>query len=280
MLPLINIANLLKADSSNLVIVAALGGPDARDRYLQGHLEGALYANLDIDLAAHPDDPAVGGRHPLPTTKVFAKLLTRLGILPETHVVIYDDKNGANSAARLWWMLRSIGHENVQVLDGGLQAAIDSGAKLSTEIPIPKAGEPYPVPTKFSGTADIEEVKIAAHDDSRLVIDVRETPRYLGQTEPLDLIAGHIPGAINVPYLTNLDANGNYLAAEDLASKYKDTLGEVKPADVIVHCGSGVTACHTLLALAQAGIPDAKLYVGSWSEWSRRDLPIGKEERY
>lgn len=279
MAPLIDIAELLNTDRTNLVIVAALGGPDARDRYLQGHLEGALYANLDIDLAAKPIDAAIGGRHPLPTTKAFAQFLTRLGISPETHVVVYDDKNGANSAARLWWMLRSIGH-HVQVLNGGLQQAINSGVKLSTEIPIPKAGEPYPVPSKFSGTVDIEEVKKAAHDHSRLVIDVRETPRYVGQTEPLDLIAGHIPGAINVPYFSNLDNNGNYLPPADLASKYKETLGPVNPADLIVHCGSGVTACHTLLALEQAGILGAKLYVGSWSEWSRRDLPIGKEERY
>ena len=205
--------------------------------------------------------------------------MTRLGITLVTHIVVYDDKSGANSAARLWWMLKSIGHQHVQVLDGGLQAAINNGVKLNTEIPIPQAGEPYLIPHDFNGTVNIEEVKKAAHNDSRLVIDVRETPRYLGQTEPIDLIAGHIPGAINVPYLSNLDADGNYLPADTLASKYNEVFGEVKPADLIVHCGSGVTACHTLLALEQAGIQGAKLYVGSWSEWSRRDLPIGKEER-
>ena len=112
------------------------------------------------------------------------------------------------------------------------------------------------------------------------MIDVRETPRYLGQTEPLDLIAGHIPGAVNLPYVLNLDASGKFLPADILRSMYLDTIGDVAQEDVIVHCGSGVTACHTLLGMAYAGITEPKLYVGSWSEWSRRDLPMATSERF
>lgn len=281
MSPLIEINDLLLADKTNLVILDARGFAGAHDRYMAGHLDGALFVNLDPDLAAHTENAAEGGRHPLPSPEAFAEMLTRLGVTPESHVVIYDDKAGANSAARLWWMLKAIGHAQVQVLNGGVQAAIDHGITLSTEETVPTpASKPYPIPAGFSGTVNIDEVAKAAHDESRLVIDVRETARYLGQTEPIDLIAGHIPGAINVPFMNNLDASGKYKTAEELRADYTNTLGNVKPQDLIVHCGSGVTACHTLLALAHAGLPGAKLYVGSWSEWSRRDLPVGKEDRY
>ncbi len=281
MSPLIEITDLLLADKTNLVILDARGFAGAHERYLAGHLDGALFVNLDPDLAAHTENAAQGGRHPLPAPEAFAGLLTRLGITPQSHIVVYDDKAGANSAARLWWMLKAIGHPQVQVLNGGLQAAINHGVTLSTEETTPTpAGQPYPAPLGFGGTVDIDEVGKAAHNDSRLVIDVREHVRYIGQTEPIDLIAGHIPGAVNVPYTTNLDASGKYKPAEELRAGYTSALGNVKPQDTIVHCGSGVTACHTLLALEHAGLPGAKLYVGSWSEWSRRDLPIGRESKY
>jgi thiosulfate/3-mercaptopyruvate sulfurtransferase len=280
MSPLIEITDLLLTDKSNLVIIDARGFAGSYDRYLAGHLEGALFVDLDRDLAAVPDDAANGGRHPLPPVQKFADLLTRLGISPHTHVVVYDDKFGANSAARFWWMLKAIGHQQLQVLNGGLQSAIDHGVTLSIEIAVPKPGEPYPVSSEFKGTVAIDEVGQAAHNQGQLVIDVRENARYLGQTEPIDLVAGHIPGAINVPFNTNLDEKGRYRSADELKAAYTQTFGNVKPEDVIVHCGSGVTACHTLLALEHAGLPGAGLYVGSWSEWSRRDLPVGKENRY
>lgn len=278
--PLIDIDELIAVDQHNLVIVDARGGADAYERYMQGHLKGALFASLDDDLAAKPVDAADGGRHPLPSPDAFASFLTRLGVGPETLVVVYDDKAGANSAARLWWMLRAIGHQKVQVLNGGLQAAVDAGITLSTHAEAVKQNIPYPAPGGFNGIVSIDEVKEAAHNANRLVIDVRENARYLGRTEPLDLIAGHIPGAINVPFAGNLDENGKYLSSEELKAGYNAVFGNIKPQDVIVHCGSGVTACHTLLALEQAGLSGAKLYVGSWSEWSRRGLPVGKEERY
>jgi len=276
MQPLIEAAELKQLDPYTYTLIDARGFGNSRERYEQGHIEGALYVDLE-ELAAHPEDAAVGGRHPLPDVNEFATLLGSLGITPDTHVVVYDDKAGANPAARLWWMLRSVGHEKVQVINGGLQAAQDAGLNITTEVsPSPEATQ-YLLKQGFTGTASISEVEAAAKDNSRIVIDVRENPRYLGQIEPLDLIAGHIPGAINVPYNTNLGEGNRYISPEQLKANYEEAFDGVKPEQVIVHCGSGVTACHTLLALEQAGLPGAKLYVGSWSEWSRRDLPIETE---
>ncbi|MDT3404341.1 sulfurtransferase [Mucilaginibacter terrae] len=276
MKPLIEAVELKELDTYIYTLIDARGFGNSRERYEQGNIEGALYVDLE-DLALHPEDAAAGGRHPLPTVEEFAVLIGGLGITPDTHVVVYDDKAAANPAARFWWMLRSIGHQKVQVLNGGLQAAIDAGLNITTEISALPEATIYPLTQGFTGTASISEVEAAAKDSNRIVIDVRETPRYLGQTEPLDLIAGHIPGAINVPYNTNMGADNRYLSPEQLKANYEKAFGDVKPEQVIVHCGSGVTACHTLLALAQAGLPGAKLYVGSWSEWSRRDLPVATE---
>ena len=276
MQPLLEAEELKTLDKSTYTLIDARGFGNSRERYEQGHLPGALYVDLE-ELAAHPEDAANGGRHPLPAAKDFAALLGRLGVTPQTHVIVYDDKAGANPAARFWWMMKAIGHEQVQVLNGGLQAAIAAGITVTTEVPGAPQTTEYPAPMDYTGTVAIEEAGQAAQSAGRIVIDVRETPRYLGQTEPLDLIAGHIPGAINVPYLTNLGVDNRYLSAGELKLVYQDVLGNIKPEQVIVHCGSGVTACHTLLALEQAGLSGAKLYVGSWSEWSRRDLPIATD---
>jgi thiosulfate/3-mercaptopyruvate sulfurtransferase len=259
MQPLIEASELQQLAAGTYILIDARGFGNSRERYEQGHLEDALYVDLE-NLAAHTDNPAIGGRHPLPGTKDFALLLGNLGIAPQSHVIVYDDKAGANPAARFWWMLKAIGHEKVQVLNGGLQAAIDTGSTLSTAIPNQPKPNEYPIPACFQGTATIDEVAQAAQNSDNIVIDVREAPRYLGQTEPLDLVAGHIP-------------------ANDLRANYHQTLGNIKPEQVIVHCGSGVTACHTLLALAQAGLSGARLYVGSWSEWSRRDLPVATDSK-
>jgi thiosulfate/3-mercaptopyruvate sulfurtransferase len=261
------------------ILIDVRAGANAHERYLQGHLPNAIFATLDDDLAAHPADAAFGGRHPLPSLEDFAATLTRWGITPDSQVVVYDDKNAAMGGARLWWMMRSIGHTYVQVLNGGLKAAADEGVDLSTDNyqPTP-ANTPYPIPAEYSHTADIEEVEQAAGADNRVVIDVREGARYLGHTEPLDLVAGHIPGAVNLFYSNSLSPEGKYLTSQALASLYMDTIGDVKPEDVIVHCGSGVTACHTLLGMEHAGIKGPKLYVGSWSEWSRRDLPVATDK--
>ena len=235
--------------------------------YAMQHLKDAMHADLNADLAAVPDNPANGGRHPLPDTAVFGDVLGRLGITPQSHVVVYDDKNGALSAARFWWMLRAAGHEKVQVLNGGVTAAAKAGFPLSDLVGIPIPSEHYVFNEWKLPMAFIDEVEAAAMNDNRIVIDVRAAARYRGETEPLDPVAGHIPGAVNIPYESNLDAEGFFLGPEELESKYKIALEGINPQDAIVHCGSGVTACHTLLAMDYAGFPMPKLYVGSWSEW-------------
>lgn len=266
----------LRSLRGQIVLLDARSGKDAATRHEDAHLEGALHVDLDRDLAAHPEDPARGGRHPLPPIERFAALLGSLGIEPASRVVAYDDKAGANAAARLWWMLRAIGHRKAQVLDGGIEAGIAAGIPIERGVRRPEARPPYPAIGWALPTASADEVAAAARDRSRLVIDVREATRYRGESEPIDPIAGHVPGAINVPFVENLDARGRFLAPDALAAKYRAVLGDRSPSTVIVHCGSGVTACHTLLALERAGLAGAALYVGSWSEWSRSARPIAE----
>jgi thiosulfate/3-mercaptopyruvate sulfurtransferase len=278
MSPLIEITDPHILDGT-AIIIDVRAGADAHERYLAGHLPGAVFAGLDADLASKPADAAFGGRHPLPALEDFADTLARWGVTPDSHVIVYDDKAAAMGGARLWWMLRSIGHTNVQVINGGLKAATDAGVALATGEYQNTAVGPYPIAAAYTNTVDIEEVKKAAKDEGRVVIDVREGVRYQGITEPLDLVAGHIPGAVNLFYSTSLSPEGKYLTSQAVATLYKGTIGDVKPEDVIVHCGSGVTACHTLLGMEHAGISGPKLYVGSWSEWSRRGLPIATQEQ-
>ncbi|WP_374172405.1 sulfurtransferase [Flavobacterium tructae] len=259
------------SNSSEIILIDARAGINAEENYRREHLKGARYIDLNKDLATITTDPSNGGRHPLPSIEKFSEVLSKAGISPENHVVIYDDKNGSNAAARFWWMLRAIGHEKVQVLNGGLQEAVKAGFPANAEIETFKTTERYPISKWTLKTADIEEVEKARKNNENIVIDVRDKNRFDGLTEPLDLIAGHIPGAINIPFNENLDANGFYHSPEILKEKYSRIIGGKKPENIIVHCGSGVTACHTLLAMDYAGIPIPKLYVGSWSEWSRND---------
>lgn len=277
--PLISPEELLALHSSqNIILIDARAGINAEENYNNEHLQGARFVDLNRDLATVETNPSNGGRHPLPSVSKFSKVLAKLGILPSNHVIIYDDKNGSNAAARFWWMLRSVGHEKVQVLNGGLQAAKTIGYPISTETEHFDTAENYPIKDWQLGLVNIDTVETARNNDEFIVIDVRDKNRFDGLTEPLDLIAGHIPGAINVPFSENLDENGFYHAAETLAKKYSTLLGHIKPENTIVHCGSGVTACHTLLAIDYAGIPIPQLYVGSWSEWSRNDRPMATKE--
>lgn len=261
-------------DNEDFILVDARSGTEMREKFSEAHLQGAQWVDLETDLSEKSNDAAQGGRHPLPSADKFARLLGQLSIAPESHVVVYDDKNGANAAARFWWMLRALGHERVQVLDGGMQAAMNAG--FPTEVGAVKTipSSSYPADRWHLPMADINEVAQVAQASDAVVIDVRESGRYAGDFEPIDLVAGHIPGAINIPFASNLDADGSFLSPEKLKAKYTEALGNVTPDRVIVHCGSGVTACHTLLAMAQAGMDIPKLYVGSWSEWSRNDRPM------
>jgi thiosulfate/3-mercaptopyruvate sulfurtransferase len=269
--PIIQASELLQLYKSNdLVLIDVSSGKNAKLNYDEKHLEGALFVDLNTQLADIKEDFSLGGRHPLPNIKDFATTLSNLGIASKSHVVVYDNQNGANAAARFWWMLKAVGHENVQVLNGGFQEAEKLHFPTSSKMEIATKTKPYKVDGWQLKTAEIEEVEKVAEDKNYIVIDVRDPARYRGETEPIDLIAGHIPGAINVPFTENLDENGLFLTPTDLKNKYVTVFGNLKSENTIVHCGSGVTACHSLLAIAYAGLEIPKLYVGSWSEWSRK----------
>ncbi|MDO3424568.1 sulfurtransferase [Chryseobacterium sp. APV1] len=273
MLPIISPSELKNLPTENLIILDARAGKDVYENYLNKHIKAARFIDLDKDLAEIGENAAFGGRHPLPEIKKFAETISNLGISENNHIVIYDDKNGSNAAARTWWMLKAFGFENVQVLDGGFQNAEKEGVEFSScEESFEKADlihkERWLLPV-----SDLEAVENELTKQSSTVVDVRDSYRYRGESEPIDLVAGHIPGAINIPFSENLDENGNFLSPEILREKYSKLL-EGKPENLIIHCGSGVTACHTILALDYAGFKIPNLYVGSWSEWSRRE---GKE---
>jgi len=253
---------------TEIVLIDASAG--SKNRYDDNHLAEAIFADVNADLA-NIGDFAQGGRHPLPTFEQFAGVLAKFGIDRDSHVVVYDDKNGGNAAARLWWMLKAIGHEKVQVIDGGFQAAVDAGFPTNNQVRTVKQAKPYSISDWHLPLSDINEVESVAQRDDYMVIDVRDANRYAGLTEPIDLIAGHIPGATNIPFTENLDEKGFFLTPAELKDKYSTALTGIEPAHTIVHCGSGITACHTLLALDYAGLPMPKLYVGSWSEWSRNN---------
>ena len=228
-----------------------------RDSYERGHIPGAVFVDLDRDLAGDEGD----GRHPLPPISEFVDTLGRLGLEPDDDVVVYDDQGGA-VAARMWWMLESIGHRGqVQVLDGGLGEWVDRGLELETGSETPERTT-YPAITAFTG--------VVRHDDleGRFLADLRSPERYRGEVEPVDPKAGHIPGAVNYPLAGNLD-EGRFRTSSDLAEIYRDF-----PDNGIVSCGSGVNACHGALALVLAGKPMPDVYIGSFSDWSWRDLPV------
>ena len=263
-------------NQENLIIIEAGSGGISRENYQKKHLPNAFYLDLNDDLAKPTKNPAAGGRHPLPDVVIFEKSLEKIGLSKDAHIIIYDDKNGANASARLWWMLRSTGFEKVQVLNGGLQAAEKLGLETTSEIPVAKNSESLKLTSWNLPTKNLEEVKTATTNSENLIIDVRENARYNGETEPIDLIAGHIPNAINLPFQNNLDDNGLFKSPEILKEDFSKVLDNKDSKDIIVHCGSGVTACHTILAMDYAGLPIPNLYVGSWSEWSRNSLEIAK----
>lgn len=231
------------------------------EAYRDGHIPGAIFVDLDRDLAA----PKGEGRHPLPPVGDFVALLGRLGVARDDEVVVYDDAGGA-VAARMWWMLRSIGHERARVLDGGLTAWKEAGKALSDEQVSPTA-KVYPAVERFDGVVGREDL------EDRPLIDVRAADRYRGEVEPIDPKAGHIPGAINLPFSGNLDGHGRFLPDDELRLRYQST-----PRDAVVSCGSGVNACHSALAMVLAGRPMPEVYIGSFSDWSRQDLPVSVGE--
>ena len=276
--PIIEVEELLKIyKNSDVLIFDVSNSKNAKTNYETEHIEGAIFIDLNTQLADIKSDFSDGGRHPLPKIETFAKTLTDFGISKDKHIVIYDDKNGSNASARFWWMLKSVRHEKVQVLNGGLNQAKKDNFPVSSKAEIiKKASEPYQINQWNLPTIEINEVESISQNLNYLVVDVRDKERYEGKIEPIDLIAGHIPGAINIPFTENLDESGLFLKPDELRKKYEPFFGEIKPKNIVVHCGSGVTACHTLLALDYAEMETPKLYVGSWSEWSRNNKKIEK----
>lgn len=282
---LLKISPIIKAEElillkqkKDLILIDARAGIGAKEKFTSEHLRGARFVNLEGDLATPTKNPANGGRHPLPDIAHFSEVLQKLGITPQSHVVVYDDKNGANAAARFWWMLRSVGHTCVQVLDGGLNAAVLAGVPISDKVESVKKTF-YPINKWILPRADINQVEENTQNSKFIIIDVRDAERYRGEKEPIDLTAGHIPCAINIPFTGSLDENGFFLPATELRDKFIKIIGNRTREQVIVHCGSGVTACHTLLAMDFSGLGIPTLYVGSWSEWSRTNRPIATGDK-
>lgn len=246
-----------------------LRAPEAgRDAWLGEHIPRAAYADLERDLS---DMSRTGrGRHPLPGGAALCRTFGRLGIGQDTQVVAYDSADGS-IAARLWWLLRYMGHEAVAVLDGGWQAWCAADYPRSS-------GEEHPPAAVFRGSPREDRV-VASEDVLRApcVVDARDPRRYRGEAEPLDPVAGHIPGAINAPFRDNVAADGRFLSAARLRERFASLLGDCPSSDAVFYCGSGVTACHNLLALARAGMTEGRLYAGSWSEWcSERSRPVAR----
>ncbi|MCP3975172.1 MAG: sulfurtransferase [bacterium] len=231
--------------------------------YHQSHIPGAIYMDLDRDLSA----PVGPGRHPLPDPDIFMETLRRAGIEPGSVVVAYDDRGGA-VASRLWWMLRDLGHKKVAVLDGGLAA---------WPTPLMDNATVTPAAVQYHAEAGqmprIDRDALAATLHSVLALDARAGERYRGEEEPIDPVAGHIPTAVNRPLTDNLTADGRFRPASELADQFAD-LTVAGGSEAVSYCGSGVTACHNILALEVAGLGTATLYPGSWSDWSTAGMPV------
>jgi thiosulfate/3-mercaptopyruvate sulfurtransferase len=236
-----------------------------------GHIPGAAYAHLDRDLSG----PKTGqnGRHPLPDVTVLAETFSRLGITSGRQVVAYDQDSGM-FASRLWWLLRWLGHDAVAVLDGGLAKWIAEGRPVSVEAAPERAAVFQPSP-RMGMIATIDQVAAHSHDKNWRIVDSRAPERYRGEIEPMDPVAGHIPGAANYFFQGNLDESGTFRTPEDLRARLAPYITGVAPAQVVFYCGSGVQACHNLLALEHAGVSGTKLFPGSWSYWvSDRSRPV------
>jgi thiosulfate/3-mercaptopyruvate sulfurtransferase len=235
------------------------------ESYLAGHIPGAVYADLNRDLAARPE--ARQGRHPLPSPADFVATLRRLGVSNDSQVIAYDDANGS-MAARLWWMLRWVGHERCAVLDGGFRAWSAASGAIEIGHAQHKSSQFVAKPSLVSWVST-EQVLEALKDSTQVLVDARAAERFAGRSEPIDPIAGHVPGALNHPFTLNLNEQAQFLPREELRRRWQARLDRHYPTQLIAMCGSGVTACHNLLALDIAGLGGARLYAGSWSEWIR-----------
>lgn len=243
-----------------------LTSPSAgRDAYAAGHIFGAHYVHLELDLSGKPDGK--NGRHPLPDRDTLVRHFKALGIRQGQQVVAYDAQGGA-FAARLWWLMRWLGHEAVAVLDGGLQAWEAAGLPLTSDPPEEPAPGDFEPGEPLATTVDANTLMRNLQHPERLVVDARAPDRYRGENETLDPVGGHIPGAVNRCFKDNLGADGRFKSAPALHAEFALLLDKTPPEHVVLQCGSGVTACHNALAMEVAGLHGASLYPGSWSEWS------------
>ncbi|WP_442875785.1 sulfurtransferase [Actinoallomurus sp. NBC_01490] len=258
--PLIDVPSLVRTRGGVALLDVRwrLGGPPGIEAYRRGHLPGAVFIDLDHDLAA---PPGAGGRHPLPDASAFQEAMRRAGVGQGDLVVVYDDAD-ATAAARAWWTLRYFGHERVRVLDGGYHAWVDAGQPVTTEVPTVQEGDFTATPGHLP-LLDADGALAVAKDG--VLLDARAPERYRGEVEPVDPVAGHIPGAVNAPTHGNVGVDGRFLPAGLLRERFAG-LGATDAAEVGAYCGSGVTAAHEILALTIAGVP-AALYAGSWSDW-------------
>ena len=251
---------IAREEAHDLVVIDvrwSLGGPPGREEYERGHIPGAVYVDLDTELAG---PPGAGGRHPLPDPAIVIAALRRAGVSRGTRVVVYDD-GPSLTAARAWWVFRHVGVDDVRVLDGGYAAWVAAGLPTSVEIPRPAEGDVCP---QGHGMSTVSASTILADGDDMTLLDVRAPERYRGDVEPVDPVAGHIPGAVNHPTTENVDADGRFLGEDALRAGFASVITHDRP--VVVYCGSGVTAAHTILALHEIGVA-ASLYPGSWSGW-------------
>jgi len=265
--PLTSVAQLLAGlhDPDLLLLDCRfdLADPQAGERaWRAGHIPGAHFASMDHDLAA-PRHPG-SGRHPLPSPAQFAQVLGRWGFTDSSRVVAYDQANGAG-AARLWWMLRAIGHRTVSVLDGGFAAWTAAGGAVDDQLP--QVAATTVAARAFAGVVTSDELQRALEDGRVTLVDARAADRFAGRNETIDPVAGHVPGALNHPFTGNLGADQHWLPAAELRSRWHVELQRAARAPLVAMCGSGITACHNLLALDLAGHPGAQLYAGSYSEW-------------
>lgn len=270
---LISAANLLALQNNGdcLIIDCRFDLSDTEKKhseYLQSHIPGAFYAHLDEQLSSpiRPDS----GRHPMPDIEQLTRWLAGCGFDGSQQVVVYDDSSGA-MASRLWWLLKCLGHESVALLDGGWQAWLGAGFQTGADIPQSNPGD-------YTARLDTDSVVSSAHIFSALkdshssslqLVDVRSNERFIGAVEPIDPIAGHVPGAINMPLTDNLDEQGCYRSTQQLEAMYRPLLQQHSARDLVFMCGSGVTACHSVLAMVHAGYEMPRVYAGSWSEWIR-----------
>lgn len=285
--PLISVAQLQALQASTTAPILwdcsfdLMQAHAGREAFEAGHLAGATYIDLDHDLSdkSEATNKASGGRHPLPSREKFAAWVGAMGVSPERQVIVYD-RNGCNYCGRAWWMLHWIGHENVAVLDGGWQAWLAAGGAVRSGASPAQpdfSQQKYPLTGIDTALIAIDSVAYAAKHSTHAIIDARAPARFRGEVEPLDPIAGHIPGALNRPFTMNLDSQGFFKSPTQLKAEFDALLGNRDPAKVIHHCGSGVSAVPNLLAMQIAGYPPSLLFAGSWSQWSNTPgLPVAR----